>query len=544
MIAKLISILIILLLFHSTIWANTYYINATNGNDKNKGNKTYDAFKTIDRVNQIQLLPGDSIVFACGQQFKGMLSIINISGTQLKPIVISSYSENGNIQKPIIDAGDSLYALHIKNASFIYINNIEITATTPYISNGINKKSEMRCGILVETTTEENFESIQIKQVTVHDVFYHAPGFTRSAAEIKSANGTQSYGWGIRFINSSKKGKLKNIQIKNTEIYNVSHTGLKFTANNYGIENIEVSNCNVYHTGGPGMQFSGVQDAHIHHNKVQYSGSTKDTRNWSRGSGMWTWSCKNFIIEHNRFENANGPGDSAGVHIDYNCNDIIIQYNVSANNAGGFCEILGNNYNCSYRYNISINDGFRTKGVNGAFQEGKVFWLSGYQGDQKKNAGPYNSYIYNNTIYVAAGMSPKVAVSSSTNGVLVANNIFYFEEMGKIVAGDQKKVEIDENGIPNVVFKNNLFLSVNSWPKESPIQDMEPIIGDAKFKNKGGLEIANYRPTNKKIIKNKGILIEPIHNDSIGLKIGLKVEKDIQGKPIKGMPDIGAIELK
>ena len=26
---------------------------------------------------------------------------------------------------------------------------------------------------------------------------------------------------------------------------------------------------------------------------------------------------------------------------------------------GGFCEILGDNINCGYRYNISVNDGYR-----------------------------------------------------------------------------------------------------------------------------------------------------------------------------------------
>lgn len=536
--------LLSLIAFSNSVLATNYYINSLNGNDTNTGTSANSAFKTVNPIKQIQLNPGDSILFAKGQNFVGMLALENIKGNIQKPIVISSYNENGNYQKPIIDAGDSLYALYIKNASFIQVCNLEFTAIKPYITSSTTKKSEMRCGILVETTNEENFEFIQIKQVTVHDVFYHAPEFTRSAAEIKSANGTQSYGWGIRFMNNSKKGKLKDIQVSDVEIYNVSHTGLKFTATNYGIENIEVAHCKVYHTGGPGMQFSGVANAHIHNNKIQYSGSTKDSRNWSRGSGLWTWGCKNFIIEHNRFENANGPGDSAGVHIDYNCNDIIIQYNLSANNAGGFCEILGNNYNCSYRYNISINDGFRTKGVNGAFQEGKIFWLSGYQGEQKKNIGPFNSYIYNNTIYVAAGITPKVAVSSSTDGVLVANNIFYFEEAGKMVAGDQKKVEIDEKGIPNVIFKNNLFLNASSWPTDCPIQDIASKYGNANFKNKGSLVCEDYIPKNKKLIRNAGIVIEPIPNDSIGLRIGLKVEKDILGNRIKGLPDIGAIELK
>ena len=65
---------------------------------------------------------------------------------------------------------------------------------------------------------------------------------------------------------------------------------------------------------------------------------------------------------------ANGPADSAGCHIDFNCDNVIVQYNLSVSNAGGFIEILGNNYNCSYRYNVSVNDGHRIKGKNNAFR--------------------------------------------------------------------------------------------------------------------------------------------------------------------------------
>jgi hypothetical protein len=223
---------------------------------------------------------------------------------------------------------------------------------------------------------------------------------------------------------------------------------------------------------------------------------------------------------------------------------VVVQYNLSANNAGGFCEILGNNYNCAYRYNISINDGYRVKGVNGAFQEGKIFWLSGYQGNEKKNSGPYNSYFYNNSIYVSANIVPKVAVSSSADGVLITNNIFYFEGAAQMVAGDQKKTETDADGVPNVVFKNNLFLRADNWPAELPLQDAAPIIGDPGFSNKGGLQLKDYLPANKNLVLDKGLTIQAIPNDTIGLRLGLKVEHDILGNPIKGQPDLGAIELK
>lgn len=386
--------------------ATNYYINTEAGKDENSGKTADKSWKTIKPLNNIRLQPGDSVLLAAGQRFSGMIIVEGVTGTKSKPVVISSYSYKGNVLKPVVDAGKELNALLIRNASFIQVSNIEFTATIPYANK--DSIAAMRCGILVEVTKEERFTGIQLANVLVHDVYFHAPGFTRSAAETKSANGTQNYGWGIRFINKSSTGKLTDLKILNAEIFNVCHTGLKITGPAGSIEQVEIANCKVYKTGGPGMQFSGLVNARIHHNNIHHSGSTHDSRNWGRGSGLWTWSCSNILIENNRFEYANGPGDSAGVHIDFNCSNVIVQYNLSANNAGGFCEILGNNFNCAYRYNISINDGYREKGKNGAFQEGKIFWLSGYQGDKQKSYGPFNSYFYNNTVYVGKGITPKI----------------------------------------------------------------------------------------------------------------------------------------
>lgn len=527
-----------------SIKAINYYVNAATGKDTHKGTCIDQAWQSIVPLATVKLKPGDSVLFATGQQFAGMLSIDNVKGLLHHPVVISNYLYKGSKAKPVLDAGSELNAVLIRNASFIKVTGIEVTATVPYQNNSVSKTADMRCGILVEITKNEVFENIEVSDVVVHDVYYNAPGFIRTAAETKSANGTQSYGWGIRFINNTETGKLTDVKILKSEVFKVCHTGIKVTANINGIQQLEIADCKVYQTGGPGMQFSGVTNGHIHHNSIDHSGSTADSRNWGRGSGLWTWSCTNIIIEYNRFENANGPGDSAGAHIDYNCNDVVLQYNLSANNAGGFCEILGNNNNCAYRYNISINDGYREKGRNGAFQEGKIFWLSGYQGNDKKSAGPYNSYFYNNTIYVSANIVPKIAVASSAAGVLIANNIFYFEGVAKMVAGDQKKKEIDLNGVPDAVCKNNLFLHSDNWPSDAPIHDTAPITGDPAFKNKGGLQLNDYLPGNKKLIQNKGLTILPIPKDTIGLRIGLKVANDILGNPIIGQPDLGAIELK
>ena len=47
------------------------------------------------------------------------------------------------------------------------------------------------------------------------------------------------------------------------------------------------------------------------------------------------------MIQNNVFMNARGPLDSYGVHIDYNNENVVVQYNFSYNNEGGFVQILG-----------------------------------------------------------------------------------------------------------------------------------------------------------------------------------------------------------
>jgi hypothetical protein len=222
---------------------------------------------------------------------------------------------------------------------------------------------------------------------------------------------------------------------------------------------------------------------------------------------------------------------------------VIVQYNLSANNAGGFCEILGNNHNCAYRYNVSVNDGHRVKGRDGAFQEGKIFWLSGYVGKGPRQ-GPFNSYFYNNTIYVGSNSVAKVAVAPTAEGVLIANNIFYVEGRSEVVTGDQFRPDDGKmTGLKNVVFVNNLFLRPDNWPDGLALRDRSPILGDPVFRNGGGCRLDDYTPRNAKLVKNRGVRISRIPQDEIGLTVGLQLERDILGNKILGAPDLGAIEM-
>lgn len=533
--------IIILLLLNNKMIAKDYYFHSTLGNDLNSGLSKKKAFKTLHRISLLKLRPGDRVVLAAGQSFTEGLKLVNQSGTSLNPIVITAidWDKKNTKKTAFIDFKSRANGILIEDCSFITISNITITGNG-YTTE--DKSIKMRCGLLLRATTSKLMEHISIKDIIIKDVFYENPGFVRGKDEVRTANGTQKYGWGIRLINDNSENLMENVTIENCNVNSVCHTGIKLTGNNKNIKKVQLLNNKIENTGGPGIQMSEVEAVYVAKNTVSHSGCNDDSRKWGRGSGLWTWGSSNVLIEKNDFIYANGPGDSAGAHIDYNCDNIVLQYNISAYNAGGFCEILGNNYNCMYRYNISINDGHRIKGVDGAFQEGKVFWLSGYQG-HKEPKGPVNSYFYNNTIYSDASIEAKFAVDNTSNGIVIANNIFCIKGLSKTVLGDQNKKDAQKGlQLENVFFQNNLFLNETTWPKDLKIADSKPVIGNPLYRKEGGLKMEDYIPQNLALIQNKGIEIPTLPEINVKLLFDLKMEKDIMGNYIKGSPSLGAIE--
>ncbi|MCG9972570.1 right-handed parallel beta-helix repeat-containing protein [Christiangramia crocea] len=533
-------LLILFLLFSLPLLANDYYVHAAIGSDKNNGLSPRYPFKTLAALKNISFKAGDTIFLSSNTIHQGNIEIKNFSGTSKEPLVITSYSWLGNEGLPanaIIDFKGLANGILIENSSNVKVHNITVTGDG---HEGASNRNEMTCGVLVLSSQSQNMQDILLSELKIQNVFNKNINFKRGKEEVRTANGTQAYGWGIRVINGENSA-IKNIRIENNLIENVSHTGIKLSGNNKTLTQVEILNNEVRYTGGPGIQMSRVDQVEVRGNTVQHSGSNNDSRKWGRGSGLWTWGSSNVLIEKNKFLFANGPADSAGAHIDFNCENVIIQYNLSAYNAGGFCEILGNNYNCIYRYNLSINDGQRIKGQEGAFQEGKIFWLSGYQGKDQKRKGPVNTYFYNNTIYTDGSYTPKIAIEQSSKGILIANNIFALKGNTKLVMGDQYNPEKKSDEIAkNIIFTNNLYLNDESWPNNIYPKDQNPIFENPEFKNEGSLMIEGYIPQNKYHIK-KGIEIYPLPGDNFRTLQELNLPKDLLDKKIQESKFIGAI---
>jgi hypothetical protein len=504
-----------------------FYIDAQNGRDAATGQSESEAWRTLERVNRLRLAPGDQVRIKRGSIVKGSLQF-QASGTENQPIRINAYDDG---PAPVINSRGHLAGIHLIDSHHVIVEDLEITSDGGRPVDGSSPK--LRYGVNVEASHDGATSHIELRNLFIHAI-YPAVG-----SELNGRNPTSYRGTGIN-ISGTATTESTDFLVQNCRIERVGYKAINMKR----LRRVRVLDNAMKDIGGPAIQPGNVNDLVVRGNTVDGSGSSIDGRMHGRGSGIWPWTCDNVLIEKNRFMHARGKADSCGVHIDFNCHDVVVQYNLSVDNEGGFIEILGNNHNCVYRYNISVNDGARVKGRDGAHQEGKVLWTSGYVGKGGKKHGPYNSYIYNNTVYVAPGSRSCFSIAPTTEGLLIANNIFHVMGKTENVSGDQdKRVDKAVELIPRAMVTNNLYVNAGVLPADLPFKEMGAMFGDARFAKPGGTAAEDYQPGNVGLVKDRGAPIPKIEGDAIGLKIGLKVEVDFFGRPIVGRPDLGAVEV-
>lgn len=573
-------------------YSRTFYVDPENGSDTNDGLSEASALKTLDALAGKNLTFGDQILLKGGVTHKGSIRLVNLNqtlsentrDTEASRIHIGSYGH----RKAIIDCAGYPAGIWIENTACVDITDLKITG------NGGPQKSDItqRYGIRIVSTSSISkslVHDIVIDNVDIYDIFLLNPVAESRACRQWDMNDSAGWGWGI-FGEVQKGAGIHDVIVRNVDVRNVSQMGIRFKGQgsingdpNKNCDNVQIEHCNIFQTGGPGMQFNRCNNSSMRHCRITESGNRNDNRKWGRGSGMWTWGCVNFLLEYNTFEGAQGIADSCGAHIDFNCTNVVIQYCMSRYNAGGFIEILGLNHNCSYRFNVSLNDGWRDlkDPAQGFWGEvgtlGCIMTVNGHNGD-KQYKGPYQTYIYNNTIVNTTNEPYKnpfvFEIATSNVGLVVMNNIFWIPEKcrtswsmhkwkdGKpyeaavdfMVATGPKSSQPDANGAyyaytrkmteeeiaaMDIVMKNNIYkvdmLPDNYW-------DELAIYEDPGFANDDGYDACSFVPSNADLI-NRGQEIPKLKTDNTSYGIvfgGLKLDKDFFGNPIQGNI-IGAI---
>ncbi|MEX0326521.1 MAG: hypothetical protein AB3N33_10590 [Puniceicoccaceae bacterium] len=98
---------------------------------------------------------------------------------------------------------------------------------------------------------------------------------------------------------------------------------------------------------------------------------------------MWPWSSRNTLFRFNEVWGYRGTFDGQGFDSDYNCSGTTFEYNLSADNAGGFFLICNwakhvesgqsiGNSDTLIRHNISFNDHVRSFVLNGPVETVRI----------------------------------------------------------------------------------------------------------------------------------------------------------------------------
>ena len=411
-----------------------YYIDSITGNDKNDGLSLSSAWRSLAKINECILKPGDKVLLKRGSEWTGYFAPHGI-GTKQNPIIIDAY---GRGAKPKINAhGKFLATLYVFNSEYIRISNLDI-------ANKGKKRQPERSGVRVSIRNFGTAHDIQLRNLYIHDV----------NGELAKKNGA---GQGLRVNNSDTTPNIKSrydgLLIEGCRFERVDRDGITFGGywtrkKWYPNLNVVIRNNHLEDLGGDGIVAMACDGALVEYNTV----SKGLQRSRGAAAGIWAWSADNTIIQYNEVSGMKSTRDGQGFDSDWNCRNTIVQYNYSHDNDGGFMLICcpGGagpespiNIGCLgtiVRYNISQNDGCRLINLGGAAQ---------------------NSLIYNNVMYVGRGRKVKVIKADEWLGGVSNNNKFYNNVF--YIAGEAN-FEIQKT--KNILFENNVFYgNFDKFPK-------------------------------------------------------------------------------
>jgi hypothetical protein len=526
----------LLLKSNSTISFNpvNYYLSSNDGNDGNSGLSMDKAWKSLSKISSQILHSGDSVFFKSGETFPGQLNITG-SGTENKVIYFGRY---GSGNKPVLNGaitenGAYLSTIFINNQEYIEIAGLEITNNR--LIPRLNVSDDLAYGIYVFNNGITTMHHYRFHDLNIHDVY--------SIATNASFNDIRVAGIAFQSSRNTKIGEEKNIHdvivedcyIARTTRFGITtgHGGGDTGVGNDSINrnmNVIFRNNHFYQTGGSCILPSGTYNGLVENNIFEHPGSDVDPRMAKRGSAVWYFNCRNVISQYNKAYHVRGEGDSYGQHIDYGNKNIILQYNYSEDSEGGFCEILGNNVNSVYRFNVSVNDGFR---VNA----GNTLWVSDYAGSVKIKSD--SSFIYNNSIYTDANITPDISIVGMNT--FVYNNIFCATGISQI--GEKVSITIAPGS--QFYMSNNLFYG-NVSSNFSNL-DIHPVFGNPVYTKPGDLNIEAYRLGKDSKALNAGKIFPepkfPMAGKGIFKNIKLYPDLDLYGNPVNvstTIPNIGA----
>jgi hypothetical protein len=447
--------------------SKTYFISP-DGDDNALGLSIKTAWRTIERVNQVEFLPGDVLLFEAGGVWRGQLKPQG-SGEAGKPIIIAGY---GGGKKPVINIGSAEGAgIRLLNQSWWEINGIEITSGTPP-ELGIGRQ-----GIVALVRGEnQQVQHIVVRDCYIHDIWGQLGGDSEFC-------GYNSCGILVKIENErnqTNNSTLNDVLIENNRIERFDKCGIIVRG---GENNIVVRKNVMDNLGGDGIFVSGCDKGLIEYNIARrtcmrsgYLDLPGGKDWWPHTAAIWIARANETVMQFNEVYDTGrepGNGDGEAYDFDFDCKKCVLQYNYSKNNHG-FLLIMNRTFGNIARYNISENDQTHLLQLQCDISERNV--------------------IYNNIFYVDYGtadldffcgndgLNDKIKLGANFH-----NNIFYATGQGRFrtvyTSGEVLTRQFNDtiklpDPLPETLFHHNCYYG--PWKNELP-HDPEKLVANPMF---------------------------------------------------------------
>lgn len=334
---------LLLLFLIRPVHAADYYLTAT-GDDRDTGLSSDHAWRTLDRVNQLELLAGDRILLEAGTTFLGPLLLDGADrGTESAPITVTTFG-NG---PAVIEAGEGM-GIFVRSTAGVILSNLHVSGNHhPHNnSDGIAIHNDLDGALLLTGITIDHVE---------------VSGFGKNGISIGGWNGDSGF---------------RNVRVTHTRIHDNGLNGLvTYAQHPRANKDVYIAYVEAYrNTGLPGVvphSGSGIILGNVENGVIEWSKAYENGRLGNAGVGIWTYDSTKVVIQHNEsFANrTSGEADGGGFDLDGGVTDSVMQHNFSHDNDGagyGLYEYAEAPpwYGNTVRHNLSVNDG-RKNGAAG-----------------------------------------------------------------------------------------------------------------------------------------------------------------------------------
>lgn len=372
----------------------TLYFSNT-GNNANSGLTPALAKQTITHLNTLSPTAGTTIAFKGGDTFNDAI---------LAPAAGVTYTSYGTGKATLSPSTATSRVINIGNVNNVTINNLAFTGTT----NQAAIYAAFTASITALTISNVTISGTYTRGIDINSNASGAVGtVTVSGSTVSSTadNGITIYCSG---------GTIGTVAISGTTSSSNTYAGFYIgTSGSRSIGTLNISDSVASSNGQNGFTCSGVSTG----GTLQRLTAASNGATTAGGVGIFVWNSANVTVQYCESYNNTSPaqdGDGFDLEATDSC---IVQYCYSHGNKGaGFFMY---NYsgspghsNCTFRYNVSINDGSNTA------YGGIVLWAD-------NSVAISNARVYNNTVYnnIAGGSALLLTDGPGLTG-FIANNIF------------------------------------------------------------------------------------------------------------------------